>query len=112
METKKLNFYVGDYVKVTNIGEQYPSYAKAFEYFWGNRKTTDLHNYLVTHPNGNVWKVMNFVMHERTREGIIVHIRSIEGNNAAIGLNGIKLLPFHKRNRSPISKKIVIKQLN
>ena len=112
METiKKLPFYVGDYVKVINTGEQYPTYKKAFMFFWGDIKTTELKRYLDAHPNGNVWKVMNFATHEHFDNEVIVHIRSIEGNNAAIGLKGISLLPFHKRNRSPMSKKIVIKQL-
>lgn len=102
-----VNFCIGDYVHVSDIGHQYTSYTRAFKYFWGDTPNVDLHNVVKT---DNLWKIINMTAHGSNYNNILCHIRNRKGDNAVIGIDGLKLSNFHKRNRRPI-KPIIIYQL-
>jgi len=101
------NYHIGDYVKIWYSGYQYPSYATAFQYFWGTYVTTDLEkNELVE----DTWKIMNFSVHadySSLHTSLLIHIRNRKGDNVVISENGIRPLNFHKRNREPIHTMVI-----
>ena len=89
---------IGDYVTVKNNGRYYLSFGTLFRYFWGNEHTVlDL-------ENGGIWKVINMASHTGI---LVVHIRNRKGDNVAICIDGLKKIDFHKRNRAPISERVL-----
>lgn len=105
------NFNIGDYVKVTNPRQQYPSYDTAFEFFWGDTERYYI-PYGTSHEekNGEMptrWKVINMAIHPVVNNAILYHIRDIDGKNCVVNAGAIKLMDFHHRNREPIGKLMI-----
>ena len=99
---------IGDYVHIKDAGCQYSSYTNAFQYFWGDSLSRrNLHD---IDKNDNIWKIINMVVHGNNCDMVICHIRNRKGDNAVIGIDGLELANFHKRNREPI-KSFLIYQL-
>ena len=99
---------IGDYVHIKDAGCQYCSYTTAFQYFWGDSLSRrNLHD---IDKNDNIWKIINMVVHGSDWNKVICHIRNRKGDNAVIGIDGLELANFHKRNREPI-KSFLIYQL-
>lgn len=98
-------FCIGDYVMVTDAGCQYPTYHKAYRYFWGNNECVNLHESLK--KGDNVWKIMNMAAHGNNYTKMLYHIRNRRGENAVIGGNGILNLKFHRKNRNHVHEVVI-----
>lgn len=90
---RKLPFRPGDLVKVVDWGEHYSYFTTAFNAFgFGKQK---LHGF---NTNGqaivaNRPKIFKFVAaleHYNYTQCIICHVRSMQGHNFVIGINGLK----------------------
>ena len=109
---------IGDYVHIKDAGCQYCSYTTAFQYFWGDiLPRRNLHDFDLSRrnlhdidKNDKIWKIINMVVHGSDWNKVICHIRNRKGDNAVIGIDGLELANFHKRNREPI-KSFLIYQL-
>lgn len=106
--TINVKLCIGDYVTIKHAGCQYCSYTTAFQYFWGdNISRVNAHNFS---KDNVIWKIINIVLHGSDSNRIICHIRNRKGDNVVIGMDGLELAKFHKRNRESI-KPIIIYQL-
>jgi hypothetical protein len=89
---KKLPFRPGDLVEVADWGEQYSNFTTAFNAFgFGKQK---LHGFntkreaIVNRPH--VLKFVAALEHSQYKGCIICHVRSMQGHNFVIGIEGLK----------------------
>ena len=86
-------FRPGDLVEVVDWGENYDGFQSAFEAFGFGDQKCHGYNTREHRHRGKRPKVFKFIaaLEHRTYEGrIICHIRSMEGYNFVIGLEGLK----------------------
>ena len=86
-------FRPGDLVEVADWGENYSGFRTAFEAFGFGEQKTHGYNTREYHYRGKKPKVLKFIAaleHPTYGGRIICHIRSMEGYNFVIGLEGLK----------------------
>lgn len=88
---------IGDIVKITNDGNVFPTFKKAFKWAWGY-ETDDFHtstgfrfkDYYGTF--GNCWKVLKFFIHHSYEYEIILVIKNRYNEKLLIGSKGVKVI--------------------
>ena len=88
---KKLPFRPGDLVEVADWGEHYSNFTTAFNAFGFGEQIR--HGYNSYEQSANRPKIFKFVAaleHSQYGGCIICHVRSMQGHNFVIGINGLK----------------------
>ena len=90
---KKLPFRPGDLVEVADWGEHYSNFTTAFNAFgFGKQKShgfnTDRQAIAANRPH--VFKFVAALEHNTYGGRIICHVRSMQGHNFVIGIDGLK----------------------
>ena len=90
---KKLPFRPGDLVEVADWGEHYSNFTTAFNAFgFGEQKSHGFNtNRQATAANRpHVFKFVAALEHYQYEGRIICHVRSMQGHNFVIGIDGLK----------------------
>lgn len=90
---KKLPFRPGDLVEVADWGEHYSNFTTAFNAFgFGEQKLHGYNSYeqYVAANRPPVFKFVAALEHYQYEGHIICHVRSMQGHNFVIGIDGLK----------------------
>ena len=113
---KKLPFRPGDLVEVADWGEHYSCFQTAFNAFgFGEQKSHGFNAKRQDIPANRprVFKFIAALEHYRFKGCIICHVRSMQGHNFVIGINGlkpVKVYPLRKLKGETTT--VEIKRLN
>lgn len=105
-----LNYRIGDFVKIKNIGETYGLYRKAFKHFTGQTNTPfycKSSNY--DKCRGILFKIKGMGFHELFHD-LLLYIEDRNKQGCVISINGVELvkqLPLRKGE----STKIVVSRI-
>lgn len=96
---KVYSFRPGDLVRVTDWGEHYGSYTRAFEAFgFGEQENYGYNSSTRLYERPMLFKLVAVLEHEATND-IMCHIRSRAGHNFVISINGlapVKVYPLRR----------------
>ena len=102
---KDSDICVGDIVKITNIGHYYPTFTKAFKFFFGDDPHYDarLVESQIPHGDKRPWRVMAIAEHEFFNT-LICYIQDMNRNKLVIGIEGIRPIRRVNKDRNTIIK--------